>query len=799
MGEPSTIEDIITQAQPASPPGSCHPFLCELCATHLSLDDASAGGSRSVKQASSSAGRSKSSNNSSLSTANTTLCFPQIETNPIDFTIDEITKRYRGHWLGGNSYTRRITLPDFPELVTPLNVHCKLCRTLKYLLSDNYAYTGLSSPAAGRKALQVEARYRWDASVACIPGKVTHRHDESEEVVTLKHNDLDFRLSYLDVSVKSLSGYMFRKFSFPVVAAPGQCKDWLHIRDPRLDLVGANSDSTLDMIQGWLDACENSTQCAQDHNDAGILPTRLVFLGDKTVTQPPRVVEFNDADSKSSIKYACLSYCWGTSGLPLKTTSKTLAEYKAGLPEREIPQLFRDAIFMTQSVGIQYLWIDALCILQDDKRDWERESALMSDIFRSAHITIGAAIASSCHDTLFQPRENPYIDIDFQSKLCSDVSGQVSIDLRGIQYSRSRFSWQADLQDSVWNTRGWVWQEQHIAQRLLIVGKRMVHLRCHSRLLSEDGGILDDFGHPSAALQHLDEEMAGWMDSMVEVASRAFTFPQDKLAAVAGLAKGLYKLQQKAGRKPVKYLAGHWQDRSLFASLQWIVCQPQCSFNDLLSTLLHNTDDYIAPSWSWASRNQGPLDFWDSISGGGTPRDDSRDRPAVCEVMCSDVHPLHGADALIKVAPGSSMTVRGKLRGVPVPPSLGQCKLGTKFLLEKVPRWQIQMPDGGFLAYFLDWDPRKLDCDDGGNRNHGADAAGEASESLLELLLTDDCEEMGLILYPVDAAAADDGKELRLRRFLRVGVFHYTSTEDEGHGHFESLDSDWRMEDVVLL
>lgn len=202
MGEPSPIEAIITQAQPAPP-------LCEFCAAQLRLNEAIAGGAVSLKPQSSSPSGSS------------TLCFPQVETNPTGFTFDEQTKRYRGHWLGGNSYTRHVTLPDFSELATPLNLHCKLCRTLKYLVSDNYVYHGLVGSIAATKTLLLEARYRWDASVACIPGQVACSDDEVEEKNTIERTDLDYRLSYLDVSVKSLSGYMFRKFSFPVVAAPG--------------------------------------------------------------------------------------------------------------------------------------------------------------------------------------------------------------------------------------------------------------------------------------------------------------------------------------------------------------------------------------------------------------------------------------------------------------------------------------------------------------------------------------------------------------------------------------------------
>lgn len=65
------------------------------------------------------------------------------------------------------------------------------------------------------------------------------------------------------------------------------------------------------------------------------------------------------------------------------------------IPWAELPNTFQDAITVTRMLGLKYIWIDSLCIVQDDAQDWEREAAKMAIIFEAAYVTIAATAASN--------------------------------------------------------------------------------------------------------------------------------------------------------------------------------------------------------------------------------------------------------------------------------------------------------------------------------------------------------------------------------------------------------------------
>lgn len=61
----------------------------------------------------------------------------------------------------------------------------------------------------------------------------------------------------------------------------------------------------------------------------------------------------------------------------------------------DLPPLFQDAIIITRQLGLRYLWIDSLCIIQDSLRDWETEAAKMASIYQNSYVTISATDASN--------------------------------------------------------------------------------------------------------------------------------------------------------------------------------------------------------------------------------------------------------------------------------------------------------------------------------------------------------------------------------------------------------------------
>ena len=130
--------------------------------------------------------------------------------------------------------------------------------------------------------------------------------------------------------------------------------------------------------KSWIQDCLENHECSSVHSrhnlsaPANLRPKRLLFVGDSQYG--PRLV-----DEPLNTPYAALSHCWGPDGLPEtgKTLTKNLATRKQSVSLTLLPQNFQDAVKITRGLDIQFLWIDALCIIQDDKNDWVEEGSKM--------------------------------------------------------------------------------------------------------------------------------------------------------------------------------------------------------------------------------------------------------------------------------------------------------------------------------------------------------------------------------------------------------------------------------------
>ncbi|OAL01413.1 HET-domain-containing protein [Phaeosphaeriaceae sp. SRC1lsM3a] len=128
---------------------------------------------------------------------------------------------------------------------------------------------------------------------------------------------------------------------------------------------------SINRITKWLNTCTSKHERCPP-GDAKSLPTRVVDI----FQNPPKLI----ADIDLHGKYACLSHCWG--GLtPCKTTKALLSSHMTGLNWTEIPPTFKDAITITRNLQIKYLWIDSLCIIQDDGEDWTCEAQKMGSYY----------------------------------------------------------------------------------------------------------------------------------------------------------------------------------------------------------------------------------------------------------------------------------------------------------------------------------------------------------------------------------------------------------------------------------
>jgi hypothetical protein len=164
-----------------------------------------------------------------------------------------------------------------------------------------------------------------------------------------------------------------------------------------------DSGEAIDRARTWLRDCkENHSECRRL---PAPLPKRVLDLAQAASVDRVFLSETNGAVSE----YATLSYSWGKS-LPLTMRTSDIKEHQNGIPLEEIPRTLRDAVRITRFLGIRYLWIDALCIVQDDKADWATQAALMTDVYEGSSICISASSAEDC-DTGFAKLENAHARI----------------------------------------------------------------------------------------------------------------------------------------------------------------------------------------------------------------------------------------------------------------------------------------------------------------------------------------------------------------------------------------------------
>lgn len=268
-----------------------------------------------------------------------------------------------------------------------------------------------------------------------------------------------------------------------------------------------------------------------------------------------------------------------------------------------MPKTFRDAILITAKLGIRYLWIDSLCIVQDSARDWETESGRMGAVYNGAYLTLAATRASADVDGFLSTRDVPYYyPIDLQCPADRNYSFS-NLRFNAVAYT----SWPAATKTHVepLMKRAWCLQEQLLALRTLSFGEQQNFFECHKEKLFENGEP-EPWSLPKYNLQsiypHLDNshqtvDFNPWYRWIEEFTLRRLTHLSDRLPALSGLARRVSEyLVAQTNYKVVKpqYYAGIWGD-------------------DLLNGLLWNGAwkprsrpmEYYAPSWSWAAIETG--------------------------------------------------------------------------------------------------------------------------------------------------------------------------------------------------
>ncbi|KAH9889092.1 heterokaryon incompatibility protein-domain-containing protein [Cubamyces lactineus] len=413
-----------------------------------------------------------------------------------------------------------------------------------------------------------------------------------------------------------------------VVILNGQIEGWFELytteddpaarwiqRRTRITHVGA--PHVLAMARTCVEECARThTKCeaiTSYPKESAPLPTRVI---DCSSSECLRLVQTND---NVRGPYIALSYVWGPDGQPHRTTSDNLSSYMARIDEALLPQTIRDAIHVTRALGIQFLWVDSLCIIQDSRKDMHHELAQMRNVYRCAYLTIDAGSAASVTEGFLQERDPvdadgllPFIcpsrDLEDRSTKSARV-GKVYM-VRGPQASSGPHFQHSTVSDSGHGsmpptshtvTRGWCLQERLLSTRALVFTSNTLQLRCHT-LTQNIGGARhdDDFDIPrlpDITLQPSRQVPRGssewkeihnrWWGIVRAYSGRSLSDPSDKLIALSGLAE-MFALALGPN-----YVAGLWRD-TLLRDLLWHPISTS-------SPTLLRPQTYRAPSWSWAS------------------------------------------------------------------------------------------------------------------------------------------------------------------------------------------------------
>jgi Heterokaryon incompatibility protein (HET) len=151
------------------------------------------------------------------------------------------------------------------------------------------------------------------------------------------------------------------------------------------------SDLTFEKIQQWMQKCSTHPECGPLSDSP--LPTRLIKVAPEDGVGEPRIISAKGFRGK----YAALSYCWGGKQLGM-TVKENIASRFRQLDTGELSKTVLQAIQTTKRMGLQYVWVDAICIIQDDEEDRTNEIRQMCDIYRQAYVTIVAANAAHSSD-----------------------------------------------------------------------------------------------------------------------------------------------------------------------------------------------------------------------------------------------------------------------------------------------------------------------------------------------------------------------------------------------------------------
>jgi hypothetical protein len=345
------------------------------------------------------------------------------------------------------------------------------------------------------------------------------------------------------------------------------------------------ADNDITTMQRWVETCAQHHAACQP-NLTGYYPTRVIDVGRSGAEDCRLRITADDEDMYGP--YVTLSHCWGTEA-PARLLTRNLHDMRTSIDLESLPLTFREAIATARQLGMRYVWIDSLCIIQDSVKGWSIEASRMTQVYSNAFCCLAATGASNCTYGLYVARDL-LKTLHQITTFWTDAPNRTYL-LLPPEYNRFR-------KLGPLSKRAWCYQEQELSQRILHFTEKQIFWQCRASVACEtmpDGlpvriqafntemysrrDVLD----PNHKADGVTNPYEYWIRVVTGYSKRKVSRLSDRLVAISGIARLL------AYRMNDEYVAGMWMN-NLISGLVWRV-----------KAMGEARPKNRGPSWSWGS------------------------------------------------------------------------------------------------------------------------------------------------------------------------------------------------------
>lgn len=520
--------------------------------------------------------------------------------------------------------------PSFAALQNSAIAGCDLCRLFIIGFKDLFTQKEIENLLKGRNEYDIDTSVHLERSYVDIRRPSAGMRDHIRVIIGNLVNEQGERLvsRYICLPIYAEKGMLYYSSKKNTNLQENTGSTAAKSITYRPVSLNPGSEESIALINSWLEICKSHhMECRKPEQP---LPTRVIDVLDN------QKILSTHGESGS---YIALSYCWGKSGKNILLSRDNLRDFQTrGVNINILPKTVRDAIQITKRIGVRYLWVDALCIIQQeqDLKDFKIEALKMAEYYRNAYVTISVALAADCSKGFLGDRQSSKVapcEVKYTPKIHYSIrTGPVSGAY--IHLLKHGDLHEDNLKPEPIDTRAWALQESELSPRILSFKAEHFSFQCDGQLFSEyyqtsswqrrkkrgDVGALSDKGFYAHGLSGAQKVLENnyklgmehiwtwWYQTVGKYSQREMTNPKDKFAAIAGivmtvqeLAKGKNMFMYGSGAKDLivqtKYIFGLWS-HDLPRGLFWTTG----------NFLLNKTRPrqlkrqlHIAPSWSWAS------------------------------------------------------------------------------------------------------------------------------------------------------------------------------------------------------